>query len=186
MAGIVYLVLERQRTGARSDFTCGPVEQGGPRAGTRPAPTGPLWGITTTLWEALEGKHKACPYRTFVGDSDLTVGSAPGQAQGLPLLDRLRGIATSLWVALEGRHKACPYWTFVGDSDHTVGSARGQAQGLPLQDRLGRVSLAKHFSPDTLLGKNEHGGLVRAGRCGGAAPAQGRAEGPDAQRLRRE
>jgi len=33
-----------------------------------------------------------------------------------------------------------------------------------------------------LPGENEHGGLVRAGRCGGAAPAQGRAEGPDAQK----
>ena len=42
--------------------------------------------------------------------------------------------------------------------------------------------MAKHLALDTLPGKNRHGGLVRAGRCGGAAPAQGRAEGPDAQR----
>ncbi len=41
--------------------------------------------------------------------------------------------------------------------------------------------MAKHLTLDTLLGKNQHGGLVRAGRCGGAAPAQGRAKGPDAQ-----
>ncbi len=41
--------------------------------------------------------------------------------------------------------------------------------------------MARHLSLDTLPGENRHGGLVRAGRCGGAAPAQGRAEGPDAQ-----
>jgi len=60
----------------------------------------------------------------------------------------------------------------------SVGSGgTGQAQGLPLREGLGRRLLAKHLSLDTLLGKNEHGGLARAGRCGGAAPAQGRAEG---------
>jgi len=34
------------------------------RAGTRPAPTGPVVGMAKTLWEAGEGRHKACPYGT--------------------------------------------------------------------------------------------------------------------------
>ncbi len=46
---------------------------------------------------------------------------------------------------------------------------------------FGGILLAGHLTLATLLGKIEHGGLVRAGRCGGAAPAQERAEGPNAQ-----
>ncbi len=58
---------------------------------------------------------------------------------------------------------------------HSVGT--GPAPTGPFREIL----LVRHFSLDTLLGKNAHGGPARAGRCGGAAPAQGRAEGPTAQ-----
>jgi len=76
-----------------------------------------------------------------------------GQAQGLPLPER---------------------W---GDGGDTADGGGGQAQGLPLLERLGGIMLARH-----LAGEACTGWLARAGRCGGAAPAQGRAEGPDAQR----
>jgi len=53
--------------------------------------------------------------------------------------------------------------------------------GLPLREGLEGILLAKHFSLDTMMVNSQHGGLVRAGRCGGAAPAQERAEGTNAQ-----
>ena len=57
-----------------------------------------------------------------------------------------------------------------------MGGRGGQAQGLPLPVRLGGILLARHFA-----GEEYTRWRVRAGRCGGAAPAQGRAEGPNAQ-----
>ena len=42
--------------------------------------------MAKTLWEAREGRHKACP-----------------------LPERLVKMAKTLWEAREGRHKACPY-----------------------------------------------------------------------------
>ena len=35
-----------------------------------------------------KGRHKACPYRTVLGDEECGPGGGKGQAQGLPLQDR--------------------------------------------------------------------------------------------------
>ncbi len=59
-----------------------------------------------------------------------TMWGERGQAQGLPLRERL----------VEG-------------GDH-VGGARGQAQGRPLRERL----RGTYYWLDTMLGKKKHGG----------------------------
>ena len=99
-----------------------------------------------------QGRHKACPYRTVWGDGDDDRGGTQGQAQGLPLPGRL------------------------GDGEGVGGGGGGQAQGLPLPGRLGGILLARHVAGEELARWRDRGG-----RCGGAAPAQGRAEGPTAQ-----
>ena len=45
----------------------------------------------------------------FGEDGEDAVGGARGQAQGLPLPERLVKMTKTLWEAREGRHKACPY-----------------------------------------------------------------------------
>ena len=142
------------------------------RAGTRPAPTGPFGGRWRRQWlrRAWAGTRPA-PTGPFGGrrrrqwlrrawaidrlgeDGDDNGCGGRGQAQGLPLPDRLGE-----------------------DGDDNGCGGRGQAQGLPLPDRLGGILLARHVA-----GEDSARSLARGGRCGGAAPAQGRAEGPTAQ-----
>ncbi len=62
-------------------------------------------------------------------------------------------------------------WSVVGGQWSESGDSRWRVETLS----------TRHLALDTLPGKNRHGGLVWAGRCGGAAPAQERAEGPNAQ-----
>ena len=158
----------------------------GHRAGTRPAPTGPSGGkLCSGLWRrsgqtqglplqdrlggiyapacgGVQGRHKACPYRTVWG-GELCSGlwRRSGQAQGLPLPDCLGGNYAPAFGGEQGRHKACPYRTVWGEfmlplveafragtrPDPTGPSGgelcsglwrrSGQAQGLPLPDCLG-------------------------------------------------
>ncbi len=44
------------------------------RAGTRPAPTGVFWVMTRRMVEPGEGRHKACPYGSVLGNGEDAVG----------------------------------------------------------------------------------------------------------------
>ena len=139
----------------------------------------PLVGRHLVLGAARLGVHPGFGVGTvWRGDyavggwkCSLGLGEAQGRRQGLtlpggPLIGRA-----------QGRHKACPYRTVWGGWQRRWASGGGgQAQGLPLPGRLGGILLARHVAGEELARWR-----VRGGRCGGAAPAQGRAEGPTAQ-----
>ena len=67
--------------------------------------------------------------------------------------------------------KAWPYWEV-----HLIKGAQGRHKACPYLSVWGEYCWL-----DTLPGKFETRSLARAGRCGGGAPAQGRAEGPELQ-----
>ena len=122
---------------------------GDARAGTRPAPTGAVWGLRWPCGSRRQGRHKACPYRSGVGIAVAVWVAAPGQAQGLPLQERcgdcggrvggdaragtrpaptgvVWGLRRPCGWRREGRHKACPYGSGVGIAEAVrVGSAIG-------------------------------------------------------------
>ncbi len=125
----------------------------GHRAGTRPAPTGPSGGkLCSGLWRSS------------------------GQAQGLPLQDRLGGTMLRLVEEFRAGTRPAPTGPSGGKLCSGLWRSSGQAQGLPLQDRLGgnyapacggvqgrhkacpyRSVWGEYCWPDTLLGKIKHG-----------------------------
>ena len=153
---------------------------GGQRAGTRPAPTEPLGGVCNRRGGGARGQAQGLPLLDRLAGFATAVGvAARGQAQGLPPTGSLGGIATAVGVAHEGRHKACPYGITWGGLQPQWGVAReGRPQGLPLRMVARGVEHRSLTEPFQL---SHDGGAYEGGRCGGNPPAQGRAEGPTAQ-----
>ena len=123
------------------------------------------WIMGAALTGGGEGTHEGCPYGWIMGAAH--TGGGEGTHKGCPY----GWIMGAALTGGEGTHKGCPYGWIM--TLHTGGRARYW---------LAAATLAEPHCWDegVRLVSDGFGG----GRCGGCPPAQGRAEGPTAQKGR--
>ena len=106
------------------------------RAGTRPAPTGPFWGVDGEVLVNGRGQAQGLPLRVLRGETGRLGGGGGAtdlfggdgrlggreRAGTRPAPTDLFGGDEASWWTEEGRHKACPYrFSFLGETGRLGG-----------------------------------------------------------------